>query len=394
MPQLVPKRLLIFCPYSAGGLADYGRAQARAITTAEDIEVLWLAPANLEGPTDSRRVGALKQAGNRAGKGIRSRIKRALGFLGDCTGAVAQLDDVIRREAPEAVLLVSYSEYFAPLWAWKLRQWRRRGIRFGAVVHDPVRDHQVGPRFWHRWSIAAAYSCLDVAFVHEPIQLDTVRPMPGLRTVVIPHGLYEFQTERWDRNDARRKLELPLEAPVFLSFGHIRDGKNLGQFIQMMAEFPEIYLIVAGKEQSGGQKQASYYKELALACCVDSRIRWDVRHVPESETGLFFGAADHLLLTYSSDFRSASGVLAAAAQFETPVLASGGEGPMKSAIQRYRLGHFADPSDPNSLRAGIQEVLTLPSKPDWEGFTKAHSWDVNASAVVKALFGGSDLKRY
>ena len=43
------------------------------------------------------------------------------------------------------VLLATYLEYLALLWAPSLRRLMRRGVVFGAVVHDPVRDYIVGP---------------------------------------------------------------------------------------------------------------------------------------------------------------------------------------------------------------------------------------------------------
>ncbi len=153
-----------------------------------------------------------------------------------------------------------------------------------------------------------------------------------------------------------------------------------------MAEFPSIHLIVAGQEQSSGQKPAAYYQELSQRLGVADRIVWENRHIDEAETGWFFAAADRLLLTYSADFRSASGVLAAAAQFELPVLASGGEGPMKKAVRKYGLGYFGIPGDTESLVKGIIETRDDPmGEPDWEGFRKEHSWKVNSARVCEAL---------
>ena len=379
------KKLLVFCPYSMGGLADYGRAQGAALAMVGELELLWLAPTDLEAPMGARTVGALKKRKNGGGAGLFGKIRRGLVFLEACVDQIVQLNAVIENERPDAVLMVSYSEYFSPLWAGKLRRWQRKGVRFGAVVHDPVRDYQVGPAFWHRWSIAQAYSFLDVAYVHEPIELDTVRPMPGLRTEVVPHGLYHFKTERRSRSAARTKLDLPARAVVFLSFGHIRDGKNLDQFIGMMVEFPAIHLIVAGREQSAGQKPGSFYRELADQLGVGNRIVWAVRHIDESETGWFFGAADFLLLTYSADFRSASGVLAAAAQFEVPVLASSGRGPLESAVKTYHLGHWIEPDDPNALRVGIKHCLEEKFNPKLASFEADHSWERNAEMVIQTL---------
>lgn len=57
---------------------------------------------------------------------------------------------VIVREGFRRVLMASYIEYLAPIWAPRLRNLSRSGIVFGAIVHDPVRDYVVGPSWWHR----------------------------------------------------------------------------------------------------------------------------------------------------------------------------------------------------------------------------------------------------
>ena len=83
-----------------------------------------------------------------------------------------------------------------------------------------------------------------------------------------------------------------------LSFGHIRDGKNLDLAIRAMADYPSLYLIVAGKEQSSGQKPLSYYQNIARLLNVDDRCRWLYGYVPEENVGKLFLASDLVLLTY------------------------------------------------------------------------------------------------
>ena len=187
------------------------------------------------------------------------------------------------------------------------------------------------------------------------------------------------------RQEARAELELPEQAKAFLSFGHIRDGKNLDLFIQAMREFQDVYLIVAGSEQSGGQKPAAYYQQLASQLGVSDRIRWNVRYIKSSESPRFFRAADFLLLTYSRQFRSASGVLAVAAHYELPCLASSGNGPLKTAIQSYDLGVFVSPDCPNAIRDGIEAVQRGSKTPQWARFCSDHSWTRNAECVRTAI---------
>ncbi|MCF3648443.1 glycosyltransferase [Synoicihabitans lomoniglobus] len=357
--------------------------QGEALAAVAGVELQWQAPKGVSGPTGAQSFVPLPIPVTRPG---RPRWQRLWDFLAWILATNLALDRAIAEQRPDAVLLPGWSEYFAPLWAWQLRRWRRRGVRFGAVIHDPVRSHQVGPLWWHRWSMAQAYSFLDVAFVHEPIKLETgSRCFPALQTVVIPHGIYHFGSARQSRLAARERLGLPGGKPVFLSFGHIRDGKNLDLFFQAMERFPEVHLIVAGKEQSSGQRPVAYYQQLAERLGVAARVRWEVRYIEENEVGLFFDAADFLLLTYSADFRSASGVLAAAAHFKKTVLASSGAGPLQNDVRAFALGEWVEPDSQRSLEVGLARLLASPLSPNWAGYCEAHSWERNAALVSQHL---------
>ena len=167
----------------------------------------------------------------------------------------------------------------------KYRELAYRGVVFGAIVHDPVRDFVVGPISWHHWSVACGYSFLREAFVHEPIKLDTAWQMPQLRTTVIPHGVYDFPPATETRDVARARLGLPIEARVMLSFGHIRDGKNLDLVLRAMRNFPDLYVVVAGEMQSSSHKPAEYYQDLARELGVADRCRWQAGYVPRPEVG-------------------------------------------------------------------------------------------------------------
>src|SRR5947208_8078444 len=242
-------KLLYFCPVGRGGMADYARQQANAISELGVTVDLLTVPGFNEGQHPRfNRLPRLKErhATNEALSRVRRRITAARTILHN----FKVLSKTISAGGYNHVLLGSFSEYLAPLWSGQFRRFVRSGVIFGAIVHDPVRDFELGPTWWHRLSIACAYSFLREAFVHEAIELDTIRNMPGLRTTVIPHGPYRFQKSTDTRDQARSKWKLPAEAKVMLSFGHIRDGKNLDLAIRAMADFPSLYLIVAGKEQS------------------------------------------------------------------------------------------------------------------------------------------------
>jgi glycosyltransferase involved in cell wall biosynthesis len=262
----------------------------------------------------------------------------------------------------------------------------RKGVVVGTVVHDPVRDFVVGPRWWHRRSVASAYSFLREAFVHEPITLDTVRPMPHLRTTVIPHGLFAFPPATATRELYRRELGISPTAPVWLSFGHVRDGKNLDLVIRALARFPEAFLIVAGKEQSSGQKPVAFYRDLARQCGVAQRCLWLNRFIAPEEVGNLFTASDIVLLTYSRNFRSASGVLNAAVYFRKLCLASSGQGNLQTVVSQYQLGIWVEPDREEALVDGLRRWQTAPPVPRWDAYAADNSWRRNAEIVTDRMF--------
>jgi glycosyltransferase involved in cell wall biosynthesis len=378
--------LLYFNPSTVGGLADYAHEQANALV-ASGIPVVMLVAAQRPPRANSQyqTCPALNDAPNNAQSKLARRISWVKGVLGNYRALAGE----IQKGNYKAVLMGSYSEYLAPLWAGQFRSLAGAGVKFGAIVHDPVRDYVVGPQWWHRRSIAAAYSFLREAFVHEEIQLDTVCPMPDLRTTVVPHGPFRFPDPTESREQARKKLTLPDNAFVLLSFGHIRDGKNLDLTIRALADFPQAWLVVAGKEQSSGQKPVTYYQELAQKLGVSERCRWIHGHVPENEIGNLFIASDLILLTYSKDFRSASGVLNTAVRYRKPCVASSGGGNLQSVVERYGLGCFVAPDNLDALKAGIGKAMREKINPRWDTYEAENSWQRNAQLVREKMFGST-----
>jgi glycosyltransferase involved in cell wall biosynthesis len=376
----VRMRLLYYMPFKHGGFIDYAHAQANALVEA-GADVAMLCPetfhAKHRGNYTARPI--LREPDTSVG------IMHRFGQLRELFENLQTLSKVIRSDGFDHVLLVSYQEYLAPLWAGKLRRLARNGVVFGAIVHDPVRDFVLGPRWWHQWSVACGYSFLREAFVHEPIELDTVRPMPRLRTTVIPFGPFEFPLATETREATRVRLGLPIDARVMLAFGFIRDGKNLDLVLRAMRKFPDLYLLVAGAAQSSGQKPASFYQSLARELGVADRCRWQIGYVPDAETGNLFTASDVILLTYSRTFRSASGVLNAAVFFRKPCIASAGAGNLRSVVQKYSIGIWVEPDDAEALAEGIDQWIHSPPNPAWDDYSRENSWQRNAEIVLRQM---------
>lgn len=345
----------------------------------------------------------------------------------------------------DAILFSCYKEYFAPFWIGPLRRLANKGVVIGTIAHDPVRDFVMGPLWWHRWCVRLGYSFVRHVFVHDDTPVDFGGAQPqGIPIQQIPHGPYELEAPKVGRFEMRRRLgfdskkntqtteqaelsavgrlagqngaeflnpstsqSLPVTPAspdvVFLAFGQIRDGKNLDLFLKAMPYLPEhVKLLVAGKSDSSSSKAPQFYQKLANDLGISHRCCWDIRRIPEAEAGDFFAAADMVILTYNANFRSASGVLNAAVSARRPVLASSGEGPLKKAVQRYRLGVFFSPDNLDCIIKGAKTLITTfgnsrassMTAPEWELYECENSWVINANRVVSALFSNKKQRYF
>lgn len=377
------KKLLYYAPASYGGLLNYAQEQADALA-GQEIEVTVLCSPNFEKRGSDRYRVLPKLMESRMASGG-NKILRAIKYLRTLLKNLKTLRQEAVRGGYRHVLFASYAEYFSPLWAGSYRRLGAKGIIFGAVVQEPVRNFQVGPKWWHKCSVGAAYSFLKFAFVHDEVVLDTGRPMPQMETLVVPYGPHRFPNATKSREETRRSLGIPQKALVLFSFGHIRDSKNLDYAVRALAEIPEAYLLVAGKRSASSQKPESFYQELAKDLGVAERCKWVLEYVSEEDAANYFTVSDLVLLTYSSSFRSASGVLHVAARYRKPSIVSAGPGSLQSVVRKYKIGLWVEPDQPKAVTDGIREWLKSPPLPDWELYAKENSWEENARRVINAF---------
>ena len=291
---------------------------------------------------------------------------------------------LIWKRRPDLVLMDSYVEYLAPFWVWP--HWllaRLLGVRYAANLHDPVRNYQVGPAWWHRWSVRLGYQPLDFVLVHE--KLPEPSPVPlKVRVVKVPVGIYEISGPPVESDQIRERWGVKNGQKVLLAFGYVRDDKNLDLAVRALAEVPDGFLIIAGSVASSKDKPFAYYRELALQLGVADRCHFVEGFVADEELGRYFAGTDFVLLTYSATFHSQSGVLNIAARARKPVLASAAASPLIESVRRFDLGICIEPDSPESVVAGMRQLLSSPPVPLWDEYEAAASWAVNARGVMGA----------
>ncbi|MDA0350351.1 MAG: glycosyltransferase [Verrucomicrobia bacterium] len=376
--------LLYVSVSSTGGLADYAQQQVGALINV-GLDLIVVCPKNVRWPErENCTIYPLIQD-----KDLSS-YSKPVKLLKSILQIRRNISAIIKTQKDTGCLTLlfsAYFEYFSPFWAYKLKRLAKNGVKIATIIHDPIRDAVLGPKWFHDKSVFEAYSFIDYAFIHEIGQIDLGGPTnPHFNVTRVPHGPYPVEQNYIDPNEARKSLGIPKNAKVFLAFGHVRDNKNLDLFIRALSSFPNLWLIVAGQSLSSSQKPFSYYQSLGREENVSDRIIWINRYITEKELGQYFGACDYAVLTYSSSFKSASGVLSLATNFQKLSIASSGPGPLESIIKKYHLGVFVEPDSIEAVKGGISEIIEDKQIPNWEAYKIEESWENNAEIIMKTLF--------
>ena len=376
---------ILYCAEaSSGGIAEYVKFHSQALVAAGFEVTLLCRPeypySELPGVTVRPELPVTRKGG--------SAISRTQRYVSDSRKIASRITGFALSERVDFVLLDCFREYLSPFWVGPLIRAHGQRVPFGVVAHDPVRDFVVGPKWWHRYSIRRAYAFIDDVFAHDIRRIDFGGKQPaGIRIHQIPHGPYGLPEPARTRAETRASLGFTEKDRVFLSFGQIRDGKNLDLFLRAMTGLPDsVKLLVAGRGDSGSQKSPDFYKGEADRLGISSRCRWKISYINEDEIAELFDASDCVLLTYSKAFVSASGVLNIAVARRKPILASGGEGPLETALRKYPIGKWIENIDEESLMSAVTSMTNEAGNFKFSEYLEDHSWERNAETVKQAIF--------
>lgn len=378
-------RILYFAEADTGGIAEYVLYHARALQeSGAEVTILCRPSFPHNRLASGVQVLPLLPARPPSKGGVLSRL---FNYVKDSRKAAEQVAIQASRIPADAVLVDCFREYLAPLWTGPLKRLHASGMRIGVVAHDPVRDFVVGPVWWHRLCIRDAYKCMDAVLVHDATRVDFGGKKPaGLVIQEVPHGPYTVPPASRTRAEVREELGFGTSDQVILSFGQIRDGKNLDTFLRAMPSLPStVKLLVAGRGDSGSQKPPAYYMDLAASLGVADRCHWLIRYIGDEEIGNYFAASDLCLLAYSKAFVSASGVLNTAVQFGIPILASGGEGPLSRAFSDYVLGKWIHDVNEQTLKDALLSPWPSPDRLQFSTYMQDHAWEKNARRTLALL---------
>lgn len=199
---------------------------------------------------------------------------------------------------------------------------RLRGTRIVWTVHD-LGPHEsphpwLEPLFWRAFvpMVDGFVTLSDHARDAAQAQFPALQRRPS---AVVPHGHYRpAYPDPVPQIEARRVLDISPGAPVLAYVGRIRPYKNVPTLVRTFRAWdaPDARLLVAGNPSSDAVRRA-----VDDAAAGESRVRLDLRFVPDDEMPLVLGAADVVVLPYADILHSGSALLALS--FDRPVLLPG-----------------------------------------------------------------------
>lgn len=222
-------------------------------------------------------------------------------------------------------------------------------------------------------------------FVHGPTAAAIVQRELGVdarRLVPIVHGSFlDYYPMQASREDARRRLSLPLDARVFAFIGNCRRYKNVTTLIAAFQQhFPDAWLVIAGNSL-----EAAYRAELeALIRARPQRILCELRFIRDADLQYFVRAADAVVLPFRDVLTSGSAILALS--FGRPVVAPR-LGNMADVLNE-EVGVLYDPDDPGGLAAAMRAALARRFDQDAiMRYAASLRWEDAAASVLATLRG-------
>ena len=280
----------------------------------------------------------------------------------------------IRRYWPDAVILQWWTTFWAPVW-FVLGMLNRLFLRRPLIVvcHN-VLPHEA---WWWDHLLTKAVLRWGTRFIVQSVEEERrlTALIPGAQVVVVPHPVYDmFAGERISREEARRCLGLPLDAPILLFFGIVREYKGLKDLLaalpEIRAQVGRVILLVTGEFWENKEPYLEMIEQLGIG---DSVVIED-HYIPNEEVALYFSAADVLVAPYRRV--TGSGVVQMARGFGVPVVTTRMRG--ISEVTDSEIGLLVPPGDTQALADAVaccfvqDSIATRVSKAsEWQD---ASSW--------------------
>lgn len=168
------------------------------------------------------------------------------------------------------------------------------------------------------------YRLSDMVIVHNNANLALIERkfgVPKKKIKIIPHGNYNYFMRSITKDEARQKLNLPMDKKILLIFGNLRDGKGIETSFEALRYLDgrdDYIVLVAGKVSKGFDfdRLIANIHQRGL----DKKVILRTGFISDDLVEYYYKSADICLVPYQTGYES--GVLRYAFSCCTPVIAS------------------------------------------------------------------------
>jgi glycosyltransferase involved in cell wall biosynthesis len=270
-----------------------------------------------------------------------------------------------------------------------LRLLKRLGVRTVYTAHDLLPN--VPARPGDRESLTRLYQAFDQVVVFAEGNRRELIDSFGVaadRVSVIPHGSGNDLFPTSSQESARAALHVEESKRVILFFGYIKRYKGLEYLVEafdrVREEMDDALLLVAGAV-SKHASEFDEYSSLVETLRTRNDVVCDSEYIPSSRVGLYFAAADVVVLPYVKTYHS--GILMMAYAAGRPVVVTS-TGMLAEDVREGSTGFVVPPKDSRALADRILEILALPDRGRAMGEAgrqlaeTSHSWSAAAAQSV------------
>jgi glycosyltransferase involved in cell wall biosynthesis len=252
----------------------------------------------------------------------------------------------------------------------------------------------------NRLTLTMQYRLTDRIFVHtEKMKDELIREFSVLsdRIPLIPFGINTLVPDtELTTTQAKRQLGIGDQDRTILFYGRIVPYKGLEYLVEAFHRLAprdaNIRLMVAGEPMKGSEDYIRGILQSIAENAGSNRIQCRLEYISDSETELYFKAADVLALPYKDIFES--GVLYVAYRFGLPVVASD-VGSFGEELTEGNAGMIFEPCNSTALADALEAFFKSVLYTDAENqrhrirsySTNRHSWDT-VGKITECVYSG------
>lgn len=220
----------------------------------------------------------------------------------------------ILDENPDLVIVHYWMPFFAPQLNYLLGRLKRKRKKVILLAHNLMpHERQPGTRYLTGKLLSRIDGLLCLS---SSVQTDALNIRDSLKTLVIPHPVYDVYGEREEREHAIKALGLQEDYRYLLFFGLIRAYKGLDLLLKAIPEMErkDIKILVAGEFYESREN----YRELIDDPSIAERLLIKDSFIPDDDVRHYFCAADLVVQPYRT--ATQSGVTQIAYHFGIPMI--------------------------------------------------------------------------